>query len=118
MIHFTSAAPEAALLSIALKVWLLPQAVYKPTMVVIAFKQIMVFAPLKKRICMFFENSLIEWTLNLTSPHYIFLESLYYEALLSIWAYHSPITLFKFSKPLQASTRPLSEKAPISQNLN
>jgi hypothetical protein len=34
---------------------------------------------LEKRIWTLFENSLTEWTLNLTSPHYIFLESVYFK---------------------------------------
>jgi hypothetical protein len=34
----------------------------------------------------------------------------YYGVFLSIWLYNSPVALFKFPKPLQASTRPLSEK--------
>jgi hypothetical protein len=59
-IHFTSAASEEAVFWIAPKVWLLLQAVYKPTLIVIAFKQIAVFAPLKKRTCTLFENFLIE----------------------------------------------------------
>jgi hypothetical protein len=37
---------------------------------------------------------------------------------LSIWSQNFPIALFKFSKPLQASIRSLSEKARISQNPN
>jgi hypothetical protein len=47
-VNFTSAASEEALFRIAPKVWLVPQAVYTPTLIVIAFKQILVFAPLKK----------------------------------------------------------------------
>jgi hypothetical protein len=38
--------------------------------------------------------------------------------LLSLWSQNSPIGPFKFSKPLQESTRPLAKKAKISQNLN
>jgi hypothetical protein len=45
-IHCTSAASEEALFRIAPKVWLPPQALYKPTLIVIAFKQIVVFVPL------------------------------------------------------------------------
>jgi hypothetical protein len=37
-IHDTSAGSEEALFWITAKVWLLPQAVYKPTLIVIAFK--------------------------------------------------------------------------------
>jgi hypothetical protein len=57
---------------IAPKIWLLPQAVYKSTLIVIVFKQIVLFAPLEKRICTLFENFLIKCTLNLISLHYIF----------------------------------------------
>jgi hypothetical protein len=56
MIHFTSAPSEEARFWIAPKVWLLPQTGYKPTLIVIAFRQIVVFAPLKKRICRLFED--------------------------------------------------------------
>jgi hypothetical protein len=45
---------------IAPKVWLLPQAVYQLTLIAIAFKQVRMFASLKKRICMLFENFLIK----------------------------------------------------------
>jgi hypothetical protein len=78
-IHFTSAVLEEALFRIAPKVWLLPQAVYIPTFIIIACKQIVVFPPLKKRICTLFEIFLIEWSLNLTSPHYIFFGISIYE---------------------------------------
>jgi hypothetical protein len=76
-IHFMSAASEEARFRIAPKVRLLPQVVYKPTLVVVAFKQMAVFEPLKKRICTLFENFMIEWTLNLTLPHCILLELIY-----------------------------------------
>jgi hypothetical protein len=85
-IHFTSAASEETRFRITPKVWLLPQALYKPTLNVIAFKQIIVFTPLTKRICALSEISLIEWPLNLTSPDYIIFGISIYVKLLKVLA--------------------------------